>query len=128
MKTHIRDVKPLLGAKLETIKSWKGSGIEGNYETGIRARTTDAPQNHWVGPAGDPDDACICTPEAIKLIWSYHREIVLDRPIPQAGRPLRLLSQASLCKWHIENSLLSLSIARQGLVTTLILSEGRGAE
>lgn len=33
-----------------------------------------APQNHWFGPAGDPRAAGIGTPEAIKLVWSTHRQ------------------------------------------------------
>jgi 1-pyrroline-5-carboxylate dehydrogenase len=42
-----------------------------------------APSNHWFGPAGDPRAAGIGTPEAIKLVWSTHREIVHDfGPIP----------------------------------------------
>lgn len=48
-----------------------------------QARTTGAPQNHWFGPAGDPRGAGIGTPEAIKLVWSCHREIITDEgPIP----------------------------------------------
>ena len=43
-----------------------------------------APQNHWFGPAGDPRGAGIGTPEAIKLVWSCHREIIHDNgPIPE---------------------------------------------
>ncbi len=43
-----------------------------------------APQNHWFGPAGDPRAAGIGTPDAIRLVWSCHREIVKDwGPIPQ---------------------------------------------
>jgi len=30
------------------------------------------------GPAGDPRGAGIGTPEAIKLVWSCHREIIYD--------------------------------------------------
>jgi hypothetical protein len=41
-----------------------------------------APQNHWFGPAGDPRGAGIGTPEAIKMVWSCHREIVVDELIP----------------------------------------------
>jgi len=45
---------------------------------------TGAPQNHWFGPAGDPRGAGIGTPEAIKLVWSCHREIINDvGPIPE---------------------------------------------
>ncbi|WZZ37242.1 hypothetical protein YC2023_020643 [Brassica napus] len=36
------------------------------------------------GPAGDPRGAGIGTPEAIKLVWSCHREIIYDYgPVPQ---------------------------------------------
>lgn len=55
----------------------------GTTYAGYRARTTGAPQNHWFGPAGDIRAAGIGTPEAIKLVWSVHREIVYDElPIP----------------------------------------------
>lgn len=56
--------------------------VNGTTYTGIRARTTGAPQNHWFGPAGDTRGAGIGTPEAIKLVWSCHREIIQDRIIP----------------------------------------------
>lgn len=49
---------------------------------GIRARTTGAPQNHWFGPCGDPRAGGIGTPEAIKYVWSCHREIVMDSNSP----------------------------------------------
>lgn len=52
--------------------------VNGTTYAGIRARTTGAPQNHWFGPAGDPRGAGIGTPEAIKLVWSTHREIIED--------------------------------------------------
>lgn len=43
-----------------------------------------APQNHWFGPAGDPRGAGIGTPEAIRLVWSCHREVITDHgPVPQ---------------------------------------------
>lgn len=39
---------------------------------------------HRFGPAGDPRGAGIGTPEAIKLVWSCHREIIYDiGPLPQ---------------------------------------------
>lgn len=48
-----------------------------------------APQNHWFGPAGDPRGAGIGTPEAIRMVWSCHREIIQDfGPIP-AGLTLK---------------------------------------
>ena len=57
--------------------------VNGTTYTGIRARTTGAPQNHWFGPAGDTRGAGIGTPEAIKLVWSCHREIVQDNIVPK---------------------------------------------
>lgn len=60
-----------------------GRSVNGTTYAGIRARTTGAPQNHWFGPAGDPRGAGIGTPEAIKLVWSCHREIIYDvGPVP----------------------------------------------
>lgn len=55
-----------------------GSTVNGTTYSGLRARTTGAPQNHWFGPAGDPRGAGIGTPEAILLVWSCHREIITD--------------------------------------------------
>ena len=57
--------------------------VNGTTYAGRRARTTGAPQNHWFGPAGDPRGAGIGTPEAIKLVWSCHREIIHDNVVPQ---------------------------------------------
>lgn len=49
----------------------------------ILSACAGAPQNHWFGPAGDPRAAGIGTPEAIRLVWSCHREIIHDNgPIP----------------------------------------------
>ncbi|KAH0666710.1 hypothetical protein KY285_027916 [Solanum tuberosum] len=60
-----------------------GNSVNGTTYAGLRARTTGAPQNHWFGPAGDPRGAGIGTPEAIKLVWSCHREIIYDvGPMP----------------------------------------------
>lgn len=56
--------------------------VNGTQYVGRRARTTGAPQNHWFGPAGDPRGAGIGTPEAIKLVWSCHREIISDVVVP----------------------------------------------
>jgi len=57
--------------------------ISGTTYAGIRAKTTAAPQQHWFGPSGDPRAGGIHTPEAIKLCWSSHREIIYDHgPIP----------------------------------------------
>ncbi|KAL5064766.1 hypothetical protein RYX36_026503 [Vicia faba] len=55
-----------------------GKTVNGTTYAGLRARTTGAPQNHWFGPAGDPRGAGIGTPEAIKLVWSCHREVIYD--------------------------------------------------
>ena len=57
--------------------------VNGTTYAGRRARTTGAPQNHWFGPAGDPRGAGIGTPEAIKLVWSCHREIINDNLVPK---------------------------------------------
>jgi 1-pyrroline-5-carboxylate dehydrogenase len=57
--------------------------VNGTTYCGMRARTTGAPQNHWFGPAGDPRGAGIGTPEAIRVTWSGHREIIMDQgPLP----------------------------------------------
>merc|ERR1719218_278864 len=53
-----------------------GRTVNGTTYTGIRARTTGAPQNHWFGPAGDPRGAGIGTQYAIQLVWSCHREVI----------------------------------------------------
>jgi 1-pyrroline-5-carboxylate dehydrogenase len=55
-----------------------GATVNGTTYCGMRARTTGAPQNHWFGPSGDPRGAGIGTPEAIRLTWSAHREVILD--------------------------------------------------
>lgn len=39
-----------------------GNTVNGTTYSGMRARTTGAPQNHWFGPAGDPRAAGIGTP------------------------------------------------------------------
>ena len=60
-----------------------GNSINGTIYAGIRARTTAAPQQMWFGPSGDPRSGGIHTPEAIKLVWSSHREILYDYgPVP----------------------------------------------
>jgi len=56
--------------------------VNGTTYAGRRARTTGAPQNHWFGPAGDARGAGIGTPEAIKMVWSCHREIIMDTIVP----------------------------------------------
>lgn len=55
-----------------------GATCNGTTYAGARARTTGAPQNHWFGPAGDPRGAGIGTTEAIRLVWSCHREVISD--------------------------------------------------
>lgn len=62
-----------------------GSTVNGTTYSGIRARTTGAPQNHWFGPAGDPRGAGIGTRYAIQLVWSCHREIIHDHGHIPAG-------------------------------------------
>jgi hypothetical protein len=63
--------------------------VNGTTYAGLRARTTGAPQNHWFGPAGDPRGAGIGTPEAIRLVWSCHREIITDvGPVTQHAETL----------------------------------------
>lgn len=57
--------------------------VNGTTYVGRRARTTGAPQNHWFGPAGDVRGAGIGTPEAIKMVWSCHREIIEDSLVPE---------------------------------------------
>ena len=59
-----------------------GHTSNGTTYAGIRARTTGAPQNHWFGPGGDPRGGGIGTSEAIKSVWSHHREIVFDYLLP----------------------------------------------
>ncbi len=69
-----------------------GATVNGTTYCGMRARTTGAPQNHWFGPSGDPRGAGIGTPEAIRITWSAHREIISDqgpRPANWETPPLR---------------------------------------
>lgn len=56
-----------------------GSTINGTTYAGLRARTTGAPANHWFGPGGDPRGAGIGSREAIRMVWSHHREIIYDQ-------------------------------------------------
>ena len=70
---------------LQTVLS---NTINGTIYAGLRAKTTAAPQQHWFGPSGDPRAAGIHTPEAIKLCWSGHREIIYDYgPVPPSWQP-----------------------------------------
>jgi len=65
-----------------------GNTINGTIYAVIRAKTTAAPQQHWFGPSGDPRSAGIHTPEAIKLCWSSHREVIYDYgPVPPTWQP-----------------------------------------
>lgn len=60
-----------------------GNTINGVTYSGIKARTTGAPQNHWFGPSGDPRAAGIGTPEAVLCTWTGHREVISDiGPLP----------------------------------------------
>jgi 1-pyrroline-5-carboxylate dehydrogenase len=71
------------------INRFLGSSVNGTTYAGLLARTTAAPQNHWFGPAGDPRGAGIGSPEAIKLVWSCHREVIYDwGPIPPTAGKL----------------------------------------
>lgn len=55
-----------------------GRTINGTTYAGILGRTTGAPQWHYFGPAGHPASAGIGTPEAIRSVWTCHREIIRD--------------------------------------------------
>ncbi len=68
----------IVSRNAEFVNTVLGSTVNGTTYCGIRARTTGAPQNHWFGPAGDPRAAGIGTPEAIRMVWSCHREIIHD--------------------------------------------------
>jgi len=64
--------------------------VNGTTYAGMRARTTGAPQNHWFGPAGDPRGAGIGSPEAIRMVWSCHREVISDLFVPEGWeRPVQ---------------------------------------
>lgn len=87
---HLNEVLPLLESMenhltaavvsndVNFLREVLGNTVNGTTYAGLRARTTGAPQNHWFGPAGDPRGAGIGTSEAIKMVWSCHREIILD--------------------------------------------------
>jgi len=59
-----------------------GNTVNGTMYSGIRGRTTAAPQQHWFGPSGDPRSGGIHTTEAIQLVWSCHREVITDQLVP----------------------------------------------
>ncbi len=54
-----------------------GRTTNGTTYTGIKARTTGAPEWHWFGPTG-PHSAGIGTVEAILLVYSQNRTIIRD--------------------------------------------------
>jgi len=56
--------------------------INGTTYAGIRARNTGAPVQHWFGPAGDPRAGGIHTKDAIRYVYSCHREIINDQVVP----------------------------------------------
>ncbi|KAL5722649.1 L-glutamate gamma-semialdehyde dehydrogenase [Ranunculus cassubicifolius] len=83
-KMHAHLTAAVVSNDLHFLQEVIGNSVNGTTYAGLRARTTGAPQNHWFGPAGDPRGAGIGTPEAIKLVWSCHREIIYDvGPVPK---------------------------------------------
>lgn len=76
MQAHL--TAAVVSRDMQFVNHVLGRTVNGTTYAGIRARTTGAPQNHWFGPAGDPRGAGIGSPEAIKLVWSCHREIIRD--------------------------------------------------
>lgn len=84
MKHHL--TAAIVSNDVQFVQQVLGHTVNGTTYVGLRARTTGAPQNHWFGPAGDPRAAGIGTPEAIKLVWSCHREVIQDwGPVPDAS-------------------------------------------
>lgn len=82
-RMHAHLTAAIVSNDIKFLQDVLGRSVNGTTYAGIRARTTGAPQNHWFGPAGDPRGAGIGTPEAIKLVWSCHREIIYDvGPVP----------------------------------------------
>ena len=63
---------------VEFINKMVSNTVNGTTYVGLRARTTGAPQNHWFGPSNDPRGAGIGTSEAIRYVWSHHREVIYD--------------------------------------------------
>ncbi|XP_024017266.1 delta-1-pyrroline-5-carboxylate dehydrogenase 12A1, mitochondrial [Morus notabilis] len=83
-KMHAHLTAAVVSNDIHFLQEVIGKSVNGTTYAGLRARTTGAPQNHWFGPAGDPRGAGIGTPEAIKLVWSCHREIIYDfGPLPK---------------------------------------------
>ncbi|XP_031252333.1 probable aldehyde dehydrogenase [Pistacia vera] len=82
-RMHAHLTAAVVSNDLHFLQEVIGQTVNGTTYAGLRARTTGAPQNHWFGPSGDPRGAGIGTPEAIKLVWSSHREIIYDvGPVP----------------------------------------------
>ncbi|KAF3437776.1 hypothetical protein FNV43_RR20532 [Rhamnella rubrinervis] len=83
-RMHAHLTAAVVSNDLHFLQEVIGKSVNGTTYAGLRARTTGALQNHWFGPAGDPRGAGIGTPEAIKLVWSCHREIIYDvGPLPK---------------------------------------------
>ncbi|KAF4655807.1 Succinate-semialdehyde dehydrogenase, mitochondrial [Perkinsus chesapeaki] len=55
-----------------------GATVNGTTYVGLRSALALGPSHHWLGPGGDPRAAGLGTADAIKSVWSYHREIVED--------------------------------------------------
>ncbi len=68
----------IVSSDIQFIQHILGATVNGVTYVGRRARTTGAPQWHSFGPAGDPRGASIGTYDAIRSVWSCHREIVQD--------------------------------------------------
>jgi 1-pyrroline-5-carboxylate dehydrogenase len=83
MQNHL--TAAVVSADIEFQNRVLGQTVNGTTYTGMRARTTGAPQNHWFGPSGDPRGAGIGTPEAIQVTWSAPREIIADQGPRPAG-------------------------------------------
>jgi len=77
-RMHAHLTAAIVSRDMQFVNRVIGHTVNGTTYAGIRARTTGAPQNHWFGPAGDPRGAGIGSPEAIRLVWSCHREIIRD--------------------------------------------------
>ena len=88
-RMHAHLTAAVVSNDINFVQQMLANTVNGTTYAGLRARTTGAPQNHWFGPAGDPRGAGIGTPEAIRLVWSCHREIIQDfGPVP-AAHPLK---------------------------------------
>ncbi|KAL3918516.1 MAG: hypothetical protein SGPRY_005988 [Prymnesium sp.] len=57
--------------------------VKNHLTAGIVSNDNQFLTEHWFGPSGDPRSGGIHTPEAIKLCWSSHREVIYDYgPVP----------------------------------------------